>query len=90
MTLLEKTIVDQARHELENLRRALLMPNGDDRTSALSSAFWMLSGFTLLACLKDSGMGEDACTQLHAIDRDAGQAISAAGLVGMINKNTPT
>lgn len=89
MTLLEKTIIDQARHELENLRRALLMPDGDDRISALSSSFWMLNGFTMLACLKDSGMSEDAATELHAIDREAGQATSAAGLVGVINKKTP-
>lgn len=90
MTALEKTIIDQARHELLNLRRALLMPDGEDRISALSSSFWMLSGFTMLASLKDSGMSDDASTELHAIDIEAGQAISAAGLVGVINKSSPS
>lgn len=89
MTLLEKTIIDQARHELENLRRALLMPDGDDRISALSSSFWMLNGLTILACLKDSGLSKAASAELQALDIEAGQAIAAAGLVGMIKKDSP-
>ncbi|WP_426207393.1 hypothetical protein [Pseudomonas sp. TSPC2-1] len=49
MTRLEMTIVEQARHELKNLRNALLLPEGQDRTSAISSSFWMLNGLTMLA-----------------------------------------
>jgi len=86
MTRLENTIIEQAQHELENLRHALLMAEGDDRTSALSSSFWMLNGFTMLACLKDSGMSEDASAELRAIDSKACQAVSVAGWLGCSTK----
>ena len=89
MTLLETTIVEQARHELQNLRCALLLPEGPARTSKISSSFWMLNGLTMLATLANSGLGESAAEELHAIDRDAGQAIAAASLVGLIKKDTP-
>ncbi|WP_426158097.1 hypothetical protein [Pseudomonas sp. TSRC2-2] len=89
MTRLEMTIVEQARHELKNLRNALLLPEGQDRTSAISSSFWMLNGLTMLAALANSGLGESTAQELHAIDRDAGQAIAAASLVGLIKKEGP-
>ena len=49
----------------------------------------MLNGLTMLATLANSGLGESAAEELHAIDRDAGQAIAAASLVGLIKKDTP-
>lgn len=58
MTDLETTIIEQARHELQNLRRALLMPVGDDRIATLASSFWMLSGLTMLASLENSGLSK--------------------------------
>ena len=88
MTLLEKTIVEQAHHELQNLRRALLMADGADRISAISSSFWMLNGLTVLATLENSGMSEDAVEELRAIDREMGQATAAGSLVGLIKKDT--
>lgn len=89
MTRLEMTIVEQARHELQNLRRALLMTEGADRISAISSSFWMLNGLTVLATLANSGMSEEAGEELNAIDREAGQATAAGGLVGLIKKDPP-
>lgn len=89
MTLLETTIVENARHELQNLRRALLMPEGSDRIAALSSSFWMLSGLTMLGHIANSGMSEKAAVELQAIDREAGQATAAASLVGMIKRDIP-
>lgn len=86
MTDLETTIIEQARHELQNLRRALLMPVGDDRIAALASSFWMLSGLTMLASLENSGLSKKAAEELHTLDREAGQAIAAAGLLGAIRK----
>lgn len=89
MTRLEMTIIEQARHELENLRYALLLPEGQDRNSAISSSFWMLNGLTMVATLTNSGLSENAAEELHAIDRESGQAIAAASLVGLNKKNTP-
>lgn len=83
MTLLETTIIEQALHELQNLRQALLMAEGDDRATALSASFWMLTGLTMLASLKDSGLSDIAVAKLNAIECESGQAISAAGLVGV-------
>lgn len=68
MTLLETTIVEQARPELQNLRCALLLPEGPDRTLDISSSFWMLNGLTMLTTLANSGLGESAAEELHAID----------------------
>lgn len=90
MTRLETTIVEQASHELNNLRSALLMPDGEDRVAAISSSFWMLNGLTILASLKDSGLSEKARAELNAIDSDAGQATTAASLVGVIKKDLPS
>ncbi|MDC6536477.1 hypothetical protein LN429_15340 [Pseudomonas syringae] len=87
MTRLETTIIDQARHELCNLRNALLMPEGEERVSAISASFWMLNGLTMLASLADSGLCENAIAVLNAIDSEAGQATAAASLVGMIKKD---
>ena len=89
MTNLETTIIEQARHELQNLRRALLMPVGDDRITALASSFWMLSGLTSLGSLAKSGLSEKSVDELLALDKEAGQAIAAAGLVGAITKARP-
>lgn len=86
MTRLELSIVEQANHELSNLRRALLMPEGEERVSAVSSSFWMLNGYTLLANLKDSGLSGKAKAELDAIDSEAGQAIATARLVGMLKR----
>ncbi|PMZ35169.1 hypothetical protein C1X25_34960, partial [Pseudomonas sp. GW247-3R2A] len=68
MTRLETTIIEQARHELCNLRNALLMPEGEERVSAISASFWMLNGLTMLASLADSGLCENAIAVLNAID----------------------
>lgn len=89
MTALETTIIEQARQHLRELRGALLLPEGSDRSDDISSAFWMLNGLAMLANLANSGMTEQAAQELHAIDLEAGQAMAAARLVGVIRKDMP-
>lgn len=89
MTNLETTIIEQAHHQLNELRSALLQPEAKDRGDNISSAFWMLNGLTLLANLANSGMTQETAQELHAIDREAGQAMAAARLVGVIRKDLP-
>ncbi len=89
MTPLETTIIKQARQQLTELRSALLRPEGPDRGDDISSAFWMLNGVTILANLVDSGLSKEAAQELLAIDQEAGQAMAAARLVGVIRSDVP-
>lgn len=81
---LEQTIVNAARFQLTELRVYLLLPRTGTHTERLSSAFWMLSGFTMLAHTPRSGMGERAIGELIATEMQATEAISAAKLLGVV------
>lgn len=78
MIQLENTIVEHARQQLAELRGALLLPKSPDRDESIQSAFWMLSGITLLANLANSGMSVEAAKILHHIDSEAAQAMGTA------------
>ncbi|MNT87036.1 hypothetical protein D3C72_2274010 [compost metagenome] len=47
----------------------------------------MLNGLTLLANLANSGMSKETAQELNAIDLEAGQAMAAARLIGVIRKD---
>jgi hypothetical protein len=84
---LEQTIVNAARFQLNELRVHLLLPSGRARTERLSSAFWMLSGFTMLAHTPRSGMGPRAIGELIATEAAATEAIAAAKLRGVVRSS---
>ncbi|QIB50069.1 MULTISPECIES: hypothetical protein [Pseudomonas] len=86
MTKLEETIVEQAKYQLQELRMSLVRPEAPERNEAISSAFWMLGGLTILANLVDSGMSDDAAKALQVIERESAQAMSAASLLGPIKR----
>ena len=90
MNQLETTIIEQARSQLTELRAALMQPECVDRDNGISSAFWMLSGLTILANFGRSGMSDEASKQLLAIDAEAAGAMAAARLVGTIPASLPS
>ncbi|HJH18988.1 MAG TPA: hypothetical protein K8W20_09775 [Pseudomonas lactis] len=75
MTKLEQAIIDCARLHLSQLKGALTLPNGPERSESFSSAWWQLTGLVQLAEFH-SGLDQPARDQLRAIDREAAQAIS--------------
>ncbi|HCF7061476.1 TPA: hypothetical protein NIJ11_006076 [Pseudomonas aeruginosa] len=75
MTELEQAILDCARLHLAQLKGALALPNGPERSDSFSSAWWQLTGLAQLAEFH-SGLDQPARDQLRAIDREAAQAIS--------------
>lgn len=87
MTQLEIIIIEHAKQQLVELRSALLLPEGSDRDNDIQAAFWMLSSITMLANLRNNGMAQETVRALHGLDAEAGQAVSAAKLVGVIPKN---
>lgn len=84
MNQLEATIIEQARCQLTELRATLVLPVGQDRDDSISSAFWMLSGLTILANLVESGLTDETAKRLLAIEREAAGALAAARLSGRI------
>ncbi len=68
MHQLETTIIEHARQQLAELRGSLMRPEGTDRADDIQSAFWMLSGITMLANLANSGMTGEAAQMLKAVD----------------------
>jgi hypothetical protein len=75
MNQLETTIVDSARQQLSLLQHALARPISDDRNDEMSSAFWMASGYVMLANLADSGLSEAARDALMAIEKEIAMAM---------------
>jgi hypothetical protein len=86
MIQLERTIIGHARQQLAELRGSLMLPAGTDRDDDIQSAFWMLSGITMLANLTNSGMTDEAAQTLKAIDVEAAKALTAAMLTNPIRK----
>ncbi|MFU6076979.1 hypothetical protein ACM7P9_32030 [Pseudomonas aeruginosa] len=76
MTELEQAILDCARLHLAQLKGALALPNGPERSDSFSSAWWQLTGLAQLAEFH-SGLSQPARDQLRAIDREAAQAVSS-------------
>jgi len=76
MNQLETTIVESARQQLSLLQHALARPISDDRNDEMSSAFWMASGYVMLANLADSGLSEVARDALLSIEKEISTAMS--------------
>ena len=75
MTELEQAIIDCAQLHLTQLKGALTLPNGPERSDGFTSAWWQLTGLAQLAEFH-SGLSQPARDQLRAIDREAAQAVS--------------
>lgn len=76
MNQLETTIIDSARQQLSLLQHALSRPISNDRNDEMSSAFWMASGYVMLANLADSGLSEAARDALMAIEKEIATAMA--------------
>lgn len=76
MNQLETTIIESARYQLDELRRALARQDDTHRREDVTSAYWMLNGLMTLANIKDSGMSADAIRELQAIERESAQAMA--------------
>ncbi|WNZ81519.1 hypothetical protein [Pseudomonas sp. P105] len=76
MTELEQAIIDCAQLHLSQLKGALILPNGPERSDGFTSAWWQLTGLAQLAEFH-SGLSQSARDQLRAIDREAAQAVSS-------------
>ncbi|MGG4660438.1 hypothetical protein ACLPJF_21175 [Pseudomonas vlassakiae] len=76
MTVLEQAIIDCAQLHLTQLKGALTLPKGPERSDSFTSAWWQLTGLAQLAEFH-SGLSQPARDQLRAIDREAAQAINS-------------
>lgn len=75
MTELEQAIIDCAQLHLTQLKGALTLPDGPERSDGFTSAWWQLTGLAQLAEIH-SGLSQPARDQLRAIDREAAEAIN--------------
>lgn len=75
MTELEQAIIDCAQLHLTQLKGALTLPDGPERSDGFTSAWWQLTGLAQLAEFH-SGLSQPARDKLRAIDREAAQAVS--------------
>ncbi|HBO8990011.1 TPA: hypothetical protein L5D29_006413 [Pseudomonas aeruginosa] len=76
MTELEQAIIDCAQLHLTQLKGALTLPDGPERSDGFTSAWWQLTGLAQLAEFH-SGLSQPARDQLRAIDRETAQTVSS-------------
>jgi len=70
MSQLEQAILDCAQLHLTQLKGALTLPHGPERSDDFTSAWWQLIGLTQIAEFH-SGLSQPARDQLRAIDLEA-------------------